>query len=364
MKKILIILFCLVAQLSFADNQLTEGFEYGNHDMQTPIGWSCDDNTWQCGHQDKDHNRLPHTGQWYAFTEADEAWMFMPISLFQRMHYRFYCWAISEGDFTLEMWSGSSPDGASMHTLLLEAQVGSGVYEQFSSYVDSIPANCHYFGIRAVKGENGTCLSIDDIEIDMVTQYDFTSDEITKDTTLLPGTEGEFRFWVKNTGYDPLDITAHPSNEFFTDLSCLVEGVTGFTFHLEPEEMVEVVATGTLRPEIEPGTVAWLDIMMTIPCGCNTSMVTFWVSPLDLTQTFEHKESISVYPNPTSDFVSIAAEGLQCVTIIDATGKTIKSVTANGNALQLDLTGLKAGTYFISAKTRSTSSFVKPILKM
>ena len=365
MKELLLtLLACLIAALSYAGNQLTESFEYGNHDLEKPVGWSCDDDTWLCGYQEKDHNRLPHTGNWYAFTEADDAWMFMSLSLFQRMNYRFYCWAVSDGSFTLEFWAGNSPDATSMHTLLLEAEVDGGVYEQFQSYVDAIAPQSDHIGIHAIKNA-GAFLTIDDIEIDMVAQYDFISDEITADTAMLPGTEGVFRFWVKNTGYDPLDITAHPSNEFFTNLSCIVNGATGFTFHLEPEESVEVTTIGTLRPNIAPGTTAWLDIMMTIPCGCNTSMVTFWVTPLDVTNATENEAMVvKVYPNPASDFVVIEGDYLQEVTLTDLTGKTLSSTAAEGHSVRLDVSDLKAGIYLISAKTRSTSSFVKPILKM
>lgn len=365
MKNLLLTLFaCLVASVAFAGNQLTESFEYGNHDLEKPVGWSCDDDTWLCGYQEKDHNRLPHTGNWYAFTEADDAWMFMPLSLFERLQYRFYCWAVSEGSFTLELWAGTAPEVAAMHTLLLEGEVDGGVYEQFYSYVETITGGCNYIGVRAVKNAGGTCLTIDDIEIDMVAQYDFVSGEMTADTAMFPGTEGVFRFWVKNTGYDPLDITAHPSEEFFTNLSCIINGATGFTFHLEPGESVEVTAIGTLRPEIQPGTTAWLDIMMTIPCGCNTSMVTFWVTPLDITSATENTLNISVFPNPASDFVTVEGDDLQEVTLTDLTGKTLSSVAAEGGCVRLNVSDLKAGVYLISAKTRSTSSFLKPILKM
>lgn len=365
MKKLFLIFsFCLVAGFSYAGNQLTEGFEYGNHDLEKPVGWTCDDGTWFCGYQEKDHNRMPHTGNWYAFTEAEEAWMFMPMSLFPRLHYRFHCWAVSDGSFTLEFWAGPSSDAASMHTMLLECEVDNGVYEQFDSYIDTIPGNCQYFGIRAIKNNGASFLTIDDIEIDMMEQYDFISSEITGDTALFPGTEGVFQFWVKNTGYDPLDITAHPSSEFFTNLSCIVNNTTGFTFHLEPEESVVVTTTGTLRPEITPGTTTWLDIMMTIPCGCNTSMVTFWVTPLDITSTSENELNVSIFPNPSSDFVTIKGEGLQTVTLMDMTGKTLSSIATEGNSIRLDVSMLKSGVYLISVKTRSTSSFVKPILKM
>ena len=207
--------------------------------------------------------------------------------------------------------------------------------------------------------------TIDDIEVDMVEQYQFEAEAISGDTAMYPGTEAVFRFRVHNTGYDPVDISAHPSNEFFTNFSFYSNGVMTSTFPTQPDEYVEVTCHATLRPEIEPGTVAWLDVHMTIPCNCNTAMVTFWVTPLDITQTEENEAAkICVYPNPTTDFVTVEAEDLQSITLYDINGKTLSSMAAKGNSVRLDVSDLKAGVYIISAKTRSTSSFVKSILKM
>jgi hypothetical protein len=366
MKKLTLTLFaCLVATFSFAGNLLNEGFEYANHDFEVPVGWTCDDHSWVCGYQEKDHNRIPHTGNWYAFSNAQDSWMYMPMYLMETLRYRFTLWAITDGTFQLEIWAGSAPNPENMHTQFLSTAVAGGEYERISVYVETIPPDCQYFGIRAIGTNRDAYLTIDDIEVDMVEQYTFDAEAVTGDTTMYPGSEGSFRFLVHNVGYDELDITMHPSNEYFTNFSCIANGVGGMTIHADPDEIVEVTMTATLRPEIEPGTVSWLDILMTIPCNCNTAMVTFWVTPLDPTGVSEdHMPNISVFPNPTSDFVTVEAEDLLIVNVLDATGRTIKSVPANGNALQLDLTGLKSGTYFISAKTRSTSSFVKPILKM
>jgi hypothetical protein len=104
---------------------------------------------------------------------------------------------------------------------------------------------------------------------------------------------------------------------------------------------------------------------MTIPCNCNTAMVTFWVTPLDPDGMFENNSlEINIFPNPTTDYVTVEAEGLQQVEILDITGKTLGRILAKGHSVRIDVSDLKAGVYFISAKTRSTSSFVKPILKM
>lgn len=366
MKKLFFILIlCLATIGAYADIVFTEGFEYANHDLETPVGWTSDDGSWLCGYMEKDHNRIPHTGNWYAFSDADDAWMFMPFSLFTRMQYRFTCWAIADGDCQLEFWAGTAPDPESMHTQLLSTLVIGGDYEKYSSYVDTIPAGCQYIAIHAVTSNGASHLTIDDIEIDMLEQYTFEAHEISGDTAMYPGTDATFRFFIHNTGYDPVDVTVHPSDEYFTDFSFYHEGIMATTFPTQPDEIIEVTVNATLRPEVEPGTVAWLDIRMTIPCNCNTALVTFWVTPLDPTDVSEKNEpNISIYPNPTADFVTIETEGLKQVDVFDATGRTIKSVPAVGNALQLDLSDLKAGVYFISAKTCSTSSFVKSILKM
>ena len=365
MKKLIFtLLICLTANLTFAGSILLESFEYANHDLEKPVGWTCDDNSWLCGYLEKDHNRMPHSGNWYAFSNNEDSWMFMPMYLLESMRYRFTLWAISDGSFQFEIWTGPTPNPNDMHTQFGSITVNSDEYEKLSMYVETIPPGSTYIGLRAIAGNGATHLTIDDIEVEMVEQYTFEAEAVTGDTAMYPGTQATFRFLVHNTGYDPVDVTMHPADEFFTDFSFYSNGVNGMTFPTEPDETIEVTAYATLRPEVQPGTVAWLDIHMTIPCNCNTAMVTFWVTPLDITQVAENKANISIFPNPTPDFVTIEAEGLQRVNLIDETGRTIKSVPANGNALQLDLTDLKAGTYFISAKTRSTSSFVKPILKM
>ena len=358
-----LLLMCIAATSVQAGSVIIEGFEYGNHDLTSPIGWTCDDDSWLCGFLEKDHNRIPHSGNWYAFANADDAWMFMPMYLIPDMKYRINGWAISEGSVQLEFWAGSSAHAESMHTLLLTATVSYGAYERFDSYVETIPADCEYIAIHAV-GQPGNWITIDDIDIEMVEQYSFEAEAITGHTDMHPGTEAMFHFFIHNTGYDPVDITANPSDEFFTNFSFHSNGISGRTFHTEPDEIVKVTVCATLRPEIEPGTVAWLDIQMTIPCNCNTALVTFWVTPLEITQVSENQSNVNIYPNPATDWVTIEAEELKHVDVVDLTGKTLSSHTAEGNSMLLNVSDLKPGSYFIVAKTRPTSSFVKPILKM
>jgi hypothetical protein len=360
MKKLFLTLVLgLLATFSFAGNILTESFEYGNHDLQTPIGWSCADNSWLCGYLEKDHNLKPHTGNWYAFTTGNESWMFMPMYLIPEMQYRFSIWAVSDGSYSLSFWAGSAPSSESMTVQFFSESICTDEYNKASAYVESIPEGCNYIGICAIMLQGDSYLSIDDVEIDMVQQYNFEAEAITGDTTMYPGTQAVFHYFVHNTGYDPVDITLHPSNEFFTDFSSYVNGVSGSTFATQPDETVRVTTYATLRPEVQPGTMAWLDIMMTIPCNCNTAMVTFWVTPLDLTQTPENNAlNINVFPNPATDHVSIEVEGLQRVSVVDLQGRVIMTGIQSG----LDISALEKGLYILSIETKQgilKRSFVK-----
>ena len=364
MKKYLLsLLIALIASPAMAGSILIEGFEYANHDLERPIGWSCDDNAWLSGYLEKDHNRIPHSGNWYAFSNADDAWMFMQLYLIPTMQYRVTCWAISDGNCQLEFWAGSSPAIDDMHTLLLSTTIGSDGYQKVSAYIETIPIGCEYIAIRAITNATATCLTIDDIEIDMVEQYQFESEPITGDTAMYPGSQGTFRFLVHNVGYDALDITAHPSNEFFTDFSCQFNGTTGMTFPTQSNETVEVTITATLRPEVEPGTICWLDVPMTIPCNCNTSMVTFWVTPLALEQTAENvAPEITVYPNPANDYVTINGEDIQKVTVYDLTGRIVMNVIAEAKSTRIDVGDLKNGIYTLVVESKE-GIIQRPLIK-
>ena len=353
MKKFLLtFLTCIIATVTFAGNLLTEGFEYANHDLEKPVGWVCDDNSWLCGYLEKDHNRLPHTGNWYAFSNAEESWMYMPLYFIESIRYRFTLWAISDGEFQFEIWAGSAPNPDDMHTLFYSTSINNNVYDKVSAYIETIPPDCQYFGFRAVAINGATHLTIDDIEIDQVEQYTFTAEEITRDTAMYPGTEATFHYLVHNTGYDPVDVTMHPSNEYFTNFTCTCNGVTGMTVPTEPDETVEVTITATLRPEVQPGTIAWLDIQMTIPCNCNTAMVTFWVTPLDPDGIVENKSSeINVFPNPATDAITIEGEDLQSITIVDMSGRVVMNVPAE-NSMNVRLDGLKSGVYIIVVESK------------
>ena len=348
MKKTLLTLFiCLIASFSFADSILIEGFEYANHDNEPPIGWTCDDSSWLCGYLDKDHNRTAHSGNWYAYTNADESWMFMPLFFSSELKYRFSYWAISDGSYEVEFWAGDDASQEHMTTFLFSSTVDVGDYEKFSAYIESLPSDFQYFGIHAVAAEGAYHLTIDDVNVDMVNRYDFCANPFNADTVLYPNSQATYHFDVQNLGYEPIEVIFSPSHEYFTDIHFFVEGSQCTTFHLEPDQTKRVTAEATLLPTIQAGTTCWLDIMLVLDCNCATAMTTLWVAVLDPTETAEHHTDVDIYPNPALDHIVIHNKGLQQVEVIDITGKTIITKMADQDQLQIDLTNLNAGVYIV-----------------
>ena len=68
---------------------------------------------------------------------------------------------------------------------------------------------------------------------------------------------------------------------------------------------------------------------------------------------------ISVFPNPTTGIVNIAAEGLTNVSVYDVTGREVMSLGAEST---IDISELEAGVYFVNVATENGSA-MKRIVK-
>lgn len=363
MKKTLFTLFiCLIASFSYANSIFIEGFEYANNDLTPPVGWTCNDDSWLCGYLDKDHNRIPHSGNWYAFTNAEDSWMFMSQYFSPELKYRPSYWAISDGTFEVEFWAGNEASPTGMTALLFTATVSSGTYERFTEYVESLPSNYEYFGIHAIAHEGAYHLTIDDINIDMVERYNLEVTPYTFDTILYPGSEITIEYEVQNTGYEDLHVYMTPYTEFFTNITFTEDGFNYASFPTVPDQIVHCTCTATLLPDISPGTRCWIDIMFTVSCDCVTRMATLWVTVADPTEVGEHQAEPKLFPNPTNDHIIIHEKGLQQVEIIDISGKTLLHEDADHEELRLDLSRLNAGIYVVKTVSEqgcSTQKIVK-----
>ena len=81
------------------------------------------------------------------------------------------------------------------------------------------------------------------------------------------------------------------------------------------------------------------------------------------TDSFDIKNNLSVYPNPTTGIISVSNQDMLAidkVEIIDVFGKTVMITTTINS--QIDLGGLPQGVYIFKIHSKETI-FVKKIIK-
>ncbi len=70
--------------------------------------------------------------------------------------------------------------------------------------------------------------------------------------------------------------------------------------------------------------------------------------PLGVAENQIQTESLKIYPNPASSFVTIETEGMQTINIYNMTGQLIKSVSTNGvSEVRLDVSEWASGAYLV-----------------
>ena len=61
--------------------------------------------------------------------------------------------------------------------------------------------------------------------------------------------------------------------------------------------------------------------------------------------------SISIYPNPVRNVVSVEAEGIRNVRLVDMLGQTMYDSNESSDTVQIDMSGFACGVYFMEVKT-------------
>ena len=346
------LLILLTARFAVASSVFFEGFEYANHEGETPVGWDVTNNTWLCGKFEQDHNRKPHSGNWYAYTNSAESWMFMSQYMSEQLKYRFSLWAITDGGFQLEIWAGNEANPGAMTQLLLNEIVSSGNYEKFSAYIDQVATDYYYFGIHAISSYSDYILSIDDIEVDMVDQYEITVDPANYYTTAAPGAQVEFKCTFINLGYDPANVLTTVITDDFSNVVLYKDGEVCELFHVEPDESVEFYGVATLTPNIEIGERGHVDIMFRLDCDCATTMFTLWATAGYESVDETNKATMSIYPNPSTGNVTIEGDGN--ITITNLSGQVVISQEINRKGTIM----LDKGVYFIKLNDGTSKKLI------
>ena len=83
---------------------------------------------------------------------------------------------------------------------------------------------------------------------------------------------------------------------------------------------------------------------------------------IDLTSTEENlASSLKLYPNPTNGCITIDLKAMQKVMVYNALGQALISKEANGDVLQLELSGFEGGLYWVKIMSQNGMA-VKPLV--
>ena len=354
MKRFVItLLIMLSASLVYADSILYDSFEYANHEGEFPVGWVCDDNSFVCGHLEQDHNRIPHDGNWYVYTNSTDSWMFMHMFMSDELKYRFSLWAITDGDYHLEIWAGNDSDPSAMTQLLLNENVNCGSYEKFSEYIDAVVSDYEFFGIHATTSGSDTYLTIDEVNVDMVGKYDIGVTPANFYITAAPGSQVEFKCLFSNLGYEPANVLINPISEYFTNVQLYKDGTACTSFHVEPDQSIMFDGVATFTNNIEIGSVGWVDIVFTLDCDCATTMYTLWATAGYESVAECGIKAASVYPNPSNGKVTV--EGTGIVSIINNLGQ----VVLTKEIIEKEIVTLPKGIYFVSINGKTEKLIIE-----
>lgn len=83
--------------------------------------------------------------------------------------------------------------------------------------------------------------------------------------------------------------------------------------------------------------------------------------PIDVST--EVKNQVKIYPNPANNVVSIEADNINNVSIIDVTGRIVKAIDKNTDKLIIDISEIPTGNYFVRIMTENDVVVKKLIVK-
>jgi len=91
---------------------------------------------------------------------------------------------------------------------------------------------------------------------------------------------------------------------------------------------------------------------------------TVYLGPsVSIEETTTQDEALVVYPNPVSNQLTLQGEGIQYVRLITITGACVYESAVKQNALEIDMTALPQGLYFLSIQTEEGMNVRKVVKK-
>ena len=285
-------LFTLLATLllmgsAFAQVLVNETFENGNTVGQPPVGWICDDNGWKAGITIPDDNeargRKPHTGDWYMYaTYNTDVWAYKEINVTAGSYYRVSFWYATwhVDHFDLEVKAGASANPSAMNiTVVPQMVVANEDYEQTSAVFQATSTGSCYVGFHSTATNSPWYLSIDDIIIEQTSQYNFSVEQLTADTSVYFGEPAYLRFILSNTGEQ--SDTYQFANTGSLPIEFYQNGTQVNQVALAYNTSIELVAKATLPMSLTNGQSLHATFNVTSAHSAPTQSADFTITALE-----------------------------------------------------------------------------------
>lgn len=307
-----------------AQTGIDEGFENDNEDLTPPVGWICEDNGWMCGYMEKDRNRIPHSGDWYAFASYNtDKWMYKEISLTSGVPYRLSFWHITNGVgyFTLEVKYGTQPDAASMtQTIVPSMTVDNEEYQNQSVIFTSSITGTAYVGFHSIADNSPWYLTLDDIIVEETSLLNFDVAAVTPvDTTVYFGDLADYRFRVDNIGAQTETVTFSHVGSTMQDVTFLHNGSAVTSVDVASLQSVEVVARGRMPLSgLSAGQSVEFPIQVSSTVGTVEHQVNLGATALAPVSQFPITEGFEGNDFPPAGWQNLCVSGVYSFNLTDA----------------------------------------------
>ena len=96
---------------------------------------------------------------------------------------------------------------------------------------------------------------------------------------------------------------------------------------------------------------------------CNTDSCNFYLKSSFLDIQESYTVSPSLHPNPTTGLVVLTGEDLRQAEVVNMLGQKMLCVQGKGKELQIDMTALPAGIYFVAVTDKEGRKCVRKVVK-
>ena len=154
-------------------------------------------------------------------------------------------------------------------------------------------------------------------------------------------------------GDSEVDVRLTP-NSTYTALNEEELTLADYTWSIEPQE------AGSIESNSSHANVTWSDtfrgdavINVKAENECGLSEKSLTVKVKNSTDIDEYSITAKLYPNPTDGVVTVEAQSLQRLTVINALGQTVYDLETEGDSAQIEMARFGTGTFLIRIQTEN-----------